>query len=379
MYTSKRQGTFRFSVGPYSDILRGKAPGLSATLPVQVSAAIVHTRTRQVRTNVALSCSHASRIQASNATICHLHSQASLSGRTLGNLRLSASAPGTKVDACFTLTSSQDAGRPVFGYLGVLRLTLLDGQAGGGSGVGVAAVPRGGSGGAGTSTGARAGTQPGRPHGTRTQRSGTAPWQTSQGGGMPTASRQHQRPTHARSNSSRPAAAVTTRRNSRIVRRGGAGSTTVGAAAIAPPARGIDLTGEYAWLTRPVLEKGSSTGVAVASQAAMPNLLGTSLNMTAAQPHLRPTPAMQRVERDARAAAAAAAARERTMAHAAPRSGVAPPAGSTTAAAAAAAAVRAFRLAHMLPEGQGRMESLFSPYAVEAVELCGTECQPGLD
>lgn len=85
-----------------------------------------------------------------------------------------------------------------------------------------------------------------------------------------------------------------------------------------------------------------------------------------AHPFLRATAAMKQVERDAYAAAAAGKAKEgQRQAEAGRR------------ASGAAGAWEQLRQAYAWPDGQGQLESLFSPYESEGIHTC-SRCQPNV-
>jgi hypothetical protein len=168
-----------------------------------------------------------------------------------------------------------------------------------------------------------------------------------------------------------------------------------GAAPVAVPAPGLDLsTGEMRWLVgiqkkEAAVAKGSKSniqqgskaknakhrqataGVAASARskaqarpaAAAPATPAASRPQQRTQelhPKLRATPRMQQVEREAMAAAA-----------------LVPEAGSVSNSAGGAARWQQLRRQHMWPDGQTRLESMYSPYHSEGIDLC-KECQPQL-
>jgi hypothetical protein len=97
-----------------------------------------------------------------------------------------------------------------------------------------------------------------------------------------------------------------------------------------------------------------------AAAAAMPAASRSQQRTQELHPKLRATPRMQQVERDALAAAA-----------------LVPEAASVSSSADDAVRWQQLRRQHMWPDGQTRLESMYSPYHSEGIELC-QECQPQL-
>jgi hypothetical protein len=105
---------------------------------------------------------------------------------------------------------------------------------------------------------------------------------------------------------------------------------------------------------------GSKTQAWPAAAAAMPAASRPQQRTQELHQKLRATPRMQRVEQDAMAAA-----------------GLVPEAGSITNRADDASGWQQLRRQHRWPDGQTRLESMYSPYHSEGIELC-QECQPQL-
>jgi hypothetical protein len=97
-----------------------------------------------------------------------------------------------------------------------------------------------------------------------------------------------------------------------------------------------------------------------AAAAAMPAASRPQQRIQELHPKLRATPRMQQVEQEAMAAAARVAK-----------------AGSVSSSADEAVRWQQLRRQHMWPDGQTRLESMYSPYHSEGIDLC-QECQPQL-
>lgn len=289
----------------------------------------------------------------------------------MGSITLPTS-DGRPTEGCLVMESSKAKGQPVFNNLGVIRFTRLDDTgAGDQTSVGIAAVASGPD-------------TPVKQPGSQNDSSPVATAQLSGTEFVP----------------------------------------------MATPAPGLDLEGEYGWLTRPPFERalgrrktfdgsavgqitavssrhsqmhrgGSARSEAFIRQAAASNnsskgaatavhgvkgnshrthhaatntvkhhrsrsrwalqhrLASSQIDVDALHPHLNATPAMKQVERDA-IAAAAKAQQWRVGSQRGERD-----------------KWQDLRLRHNWPDGQHKLESMYSPYHAEGIEMC-RECLPEL-